>query len=61
MTPERWSGEYGWSNVSHSMSSAVVARMSISVARVSQIEAGDVSTQEAPSRYIGALSGLEVA
>jgi hypothetical protein len=44
------------------MSSAVVARMSISVARVSQIEAGDVSTQEAPSRYIGALGGgLEVA
>ena len=35
----------------------VAARMGVSVARVSQIEAGDVSTQEVLSRYIGALGG----
>jgi DNA-binding XRE family transcriptional regulator len=35
----------------------VAARMGISVARVSQIEAGDVSTQEVLARYISALGG----
>jgi len=35
----------------------VAARMGVSVARVSQIEAGDVSTQEVLSRYITALGG----
>lgn len=35
----------------------VAARMGVSVARVSQIEAGDVSTQEVLSRYIAALGG----
>ncbi|WP_030442102.1 helix-turn-helix domain-containing protein [Actinoplanes subtropicus] len=35
----------------------VAARMGISVARVSQIEAGDVSTREVLARYISALGG----
>ena len=35
----------------------VAARMGVSVARVSQIEAGDVSTQEVLGRYIAALGG----
>jgi DNA-binding XRE family transcriptional regulator len=35
----------------------VAARMGISVARVSQIEAGRVSTQEVLGRYIAALGG----
>jgi DNA-binding XRE family transcriptional regulator len=35
----------------------VASRMGISVARVSQIEAGDVSTQEVLRRYITALGG----
>lgn len=35
----------------------VAAQMSISVARVSQIEAGDVSTQDVLRRYITALGG----
>jgi len=35
----------------------VAARMGISVARVSQIEAGNVSTQDVLSRYIAALGG----
>nr|WP_250002487.1 helix-turn-helix transcriptional regulator [Actinoplanes sp. M2I2] len=35
----------------------VASRMGISVARVSQIEAGDVSTQEVLARYIAALGG----
>jgi DNA-binding XRE family transcriptional regulator len=35
----------------------VAARMGVSVARVSQIEAGDVSTQEVLNRYVSALGG----
>lgn len=35
----------------------VASRMGVSVARVSQIEAGDVSTQEVLARYIAALGG----
>jgi DNA-binding XRE family transcriptional regulator len=35
----------------------VAARMGVSVARVSQIERGDVSTQEVLNRYITALGG----
>ena len=35
----------------------VAARMGISVARVSQIEAGDVSTQDVLNRYVAALGG----
>jgi DNA-binding XRE family transcriptional regulator len=35
----------------------VASRMSVSVARVSQIEAGTVSTQEVLARYIAALGG----
>ncbi|WP_432983603.1 helix-turn-helix domain-containing protein [Dactylosporangium sp. CA-233914] len=35
----------------------VASRMGISVARVSQIEAGSVSTQEVLARYIEALGG----
>ena len=35
----------------------VATRMGVSVARISQIEAGDVSTQEVLSRYITALGG----
>ena len=35
----------------------VASRMGVSVARVSQIEAGDVSTQDVLARYIGALGG----
>jgi DNA-binding XRE family transcriptional regulator len=35
----------------------VASRMGISVARVSQIEAGDVSTQDVLARYIAALGG----
>jgi ribosome-binding protein aMBF1 (putative translation factor) len=35
----------------------VAARMKVSVARVSQIEGGDVSTQEVLNRYIAALGG----
>jgi len=35
----------------------VAKRMGISVARVSQIEAGDVSTQDVLARYIDALGG----
>ncbi|MFD0518861.1 transcriptional regulator [Paractinoplanes durhamensis] len=35
----------------------VAKRMGISVARVSQIEAGDVSTQDVLARYISALGG----
>jgi transcriptional regulator with XRE-family HTH domain len=35
----------------------VATRMGVSVSRVSQIEAGDVSTQEVLSRYINALGG----
>ena len=35
----------------------VATRMGVSVARVSQIEAGDVSTQDVLSRYISALGG----
>src|SRR5262245_3224806 len=35
----------------------VASRMGVSVARVSQIEAGDVSTQEVLARYIEALGG----
>jgi DNA-binding XRE family transcriptional regulator len=35
----------------------VATRMDISVARVSQIENGDVSTQEVLNRYITALGG----
>ncbi|GAB1688828.1 helix-turn-helix domain-containing protein [Krasilnikovia sp. M28-CT-15] len=35
----------------------VASRMGVSVARVSQIEAGDVSTQEVLGRYISALGG----
>jgi DNA-binding XRE family transcriptional regulator len=35
----------------------VAARMDVSVARVSQIENGDVSTQEVLRRYVEALGG----
>jgi DNA-binding XRE family transcriptional regulator len=35
----------------------VATRMGISVARVSQIEGGDVSTQEVLNRYVEALGG----
>ena len=35
----------------------VATRMGVSMARVSQIEAGDVSTQDVLSRYITALGG----
>ena len=35
----------------------VASRMGVSVARVSQIEAGDVSTQEVLARYVEALGG----
>ena len=35
----------------------VAVRMGISVARVSQIEAGDVSTQDVLARYVAALGG----
>jgi DNA-binding XRE family transcriptional regulator len=35
----------------------VATRMGVSVGRVSQIEAGDVSTQDVLSRYINALGG----
>jgi transcriptional regulator with XRE-family HTH domain len=35
----------------------VAARMGVSVARVSQIEAGDVSTQDVLNRYVAALGG----
>jgi DNA-binding XRE family transcriptional regulator len=35
----------------------VATRMGISVARVSQIEAGDVSTQDVLNRYVSALGG----
>lgn len=35
----------------------VASRMGVSVARVSQIEAGSVSTQEVLARYIEALGG----
>ena len=35
----------------------VAARMGVSVARVSQIESGDVSTQDVLNRFIAALGG----
>ena len=35
----------------------VAERMGVSTARVSQIEAGDVSTQDVLTRYIAALGG----
>ena len=35
----------------------VATRMGVTVARVSQIESGDVSTQEVLSRYVAALGG----
>jgi DNA-binding XRE family transcriptional regulator len=35
----------------------VAVRMGISVARVSQIEGGDVSTQEVLNRFVAALGG----
>jgi transcriptional regulator with XRE-family HTH domain len=35
----------------------VAARMGVSVARVSQIEAGNVSTQDVLNRYVSALGG----
>jgi DNA-binding XRE family transcriptional regulator len=35
----------------------VATRMGITVARVSQIERGDVSTQDVLSRYVAALGG----
>jgi ribosome-binding protein aMBF1 (putative translation factor) len=35
----------------------VAERMNISASRVSQIEAGDLSTQDVLTRYIGALGG----
>jgi len=35
----------------------VAARMGVSVARVSQIESGDVSTQDILSRFVAALGG----
>jgi DNA-binding XRE family transcriptional regulator len=36
----------------------VATRMGVSVARVSQIESGDVSTQDVLSRYVAALGGV---
>jgi transcriptional regulator with XRE-family HTH domain len=35
----------------------VAVRMGVSVARVSQIERGDVSTQDVLNRYVSALGG----
>jgi transcriptional regulator with XRE-family HTH domain len=35
----------------------VAERMSVSVARVSQIESGDVSTQDVLNRFVTALGG----
>ena len=35
----------------------VAARMAVSVARVSQIERGNVSTQDVQKRYVSALGG----
>jgi transcriptional regulator with XRE-family HTH domain len=35
----------------------VAQRMGASVARVSQIESGDDSTQDVPSRFVAALGG----
>jgi DNA-binding XRE family transcriptional regulator len=35
----------------------VAARMGVSVARISQIEAGQVSTQDVLARYVAALGG----
>jgi len=35
----------------------VASRMGVSVSRVSQIESGDVSTQDVLSRYVSALGG----
>ena len=35
----------------------VAVRMGVSVARVSQIESGDVSTQDVLSRFVAALGG----
>src|SRR3984957_11164754 len=35
----------------------VAARMGVSVARVSQIESGDVSTQDVLNRFVAALGG----
>jgi transcriptional regulator with XRE-family HTH domain len=35
----------------------VAVRMGVSVARVSQIESGDVSTQDVLSRFVTALGG----
>jgi DNA-binding XRE family transcriptional regulator len=35
----------------------VAVRMGVSVARVSQIESGDVSTQDGLSRFVAALGG----
>ena len=35
----------------------VAIRMAVSVARVSQIESGDVSTQDVLNRYVSALGG----
>lgn len=35
----------------------VATRMGVSVARVSQIEGGDVSTQDVLNRYVAALGG----
>jgi len=35
----------------------VAARMGVSVARVSQIEGGDVSTQDVLNRFVAALGG----
>jgi DNA-binding XRE family transcriptional regulator len=37
--------------------SQVASQMNISVARVSQIESGDVSTQDVLRRYVAALGG----
>ncbi len=34
--------------------------MGVSVARVSQIESGDLSTRDAPDRYVSALGGTLV-
>jgi transcriptional regulator with XRE-family HTH domain len=36
----------------------VAVRMGVSVARVSQIERGDVSTQYVLNRYVSALGGI---
>ncbi len=35
----------------------IAERMGVSVARVSQIESGDVSTQDVLSRFVAALGG----